>query len=118
MGIFSNLFGKKQSKPPSPEHAVLVYFSYGQTDLQPLFDLEDRLIEAISRAGAGEYDGNEVAADGGDGTLFMYGPDGDKLFQAVRQVLESASFMKGATAVIRYGPPQEGVREKRVELSS
>ncbi len=65
MGVFSNLFGKKQSaKSKGPEHAVIVYFQYGSTDLQRLFDLEKKLEQAISEAGVGEFDGNEIAQDG------------------------------------------------------
>lgn len=115
MGILSGLFGRKKSKI---EHAVLVEFSYGQIDLQPIFQLEERLEQAISSPMVGEYDGNEVATDGSDATLYMYGPDGDKLFNVVKPILESTDFMKGATVIIRYGPPKSGVSELRVKLSS
>jgi hypothetical protein len=81
------------------------------TDLQPIFDLEDKLISAINAAGSGEFDGNEVATDGSDGCLYMYGPDADKLFESVRTVLESCEFMQGAIAKLRYGPPEDGVKE-------
>ena len=69
MGIFS-LFRKSELKP-APEHAVIVNFNYGSTDLQPIHSLGDRLRSAIQSAGVGEYDGDEVAADGADGTLYM-----------------------------------------------
>ena len=32
------------------EHAVIVQFKYGSTDLSPLFELEDRLETAIAAA--------------------------------------------------------------------
>jgi hypothetical protein len=82
--------------------------------LEALFDLEDRLERAISAAGAGEFDGNEIAADGNDARLYMYGPDADRLFDVVRPVLESAPFMRGAQVVKRYGPPENGVRQSIV----
>lgn len=68
------------AKPP--EHAVIVQFRYGSTNLEPLFELEDRLENAIAAAGAGEYDGNEMAVDGEHGVLYMYGPDADRLYEA------------------------------------
>ena len=116
MGIFDKILGKKNPEPPSrpPEHAVIVQFAYGSTDLSRLFALEERLEAAIAEAGAGEFDGNEVASDGSDGTLYMYGPDADKLFAAVRPTLESADFMRGARARLRYGPPEDCVREMEV----
>jgi hypothetical protein len=100
------------------EQAVIVQFNYGQTDLNPLYELEDALIAAIEAADAGEFDGNEVAMDGSDGSLYMYGPDADKLFEAVRPVLAAATCIKNAVATIRYGPPEDGVREKTVPIES
>ena len=64
------------------------------------------------------FDGNEVATDGSDGFLYMYGPDADALFGAVRPALEGAPFMRGARVTLRYGPPQDGVREVEVELGT
>jgi hypothetical protein len=43
-----------------PEHAVIVHFQYGSTDLGALLQLEDQLETAIADADAGEYDGNEI----------------------------------------------------------
>jgi hypothetical protein len=45
MGFLDKILGRKQPAPPSPpsEHAVLVLFSYGSTDLSRLFALEERL---------------------------------------------------------------------------
>jgi len=119
MGIFSRIFGSEPEIVAKPvEHAVIVSFAYlGSTDLDPLFALEARLESAINGAQVGEYDGNEVAVDGSDGTLYMYGPDTDKLFAAVRPVLEACSFMKGAAVKLRYGPPADGVREHTVQLA-
>jgi hypothetical protein len=116
MGIFSRMFGRS-TKPTGPDQAVIVHFDYGSTDLQPIFELEQRLIAAITTAGAGEFDGNEVAADGSDGYLYMYGPDADALFAAVRPVLDQCAFMHGARVRVRYGPPADGVREVQHVLS-
>ncbi len=114
MGFWNRLFGKA---PQPPEHAVIVRFRYGGSiDLTPLFALEKELDQAITQSRVGEYDGNEVATDGSDGSLYMYGPDGDKLFAAVRPILERTPFMKGATAILRYGPAEDGVRKVRIEL--
>ena len=110
MGVISRIFGRKPP-PPAADHAVIVHFDYGSTNLQPLFQLEKRLETAIGEARAGELDGNEVATDGSDGYLYMYGPDADALFRAVRPVLEACPFMRGARVRVRYGPPADGVRE-------
>jgi hypothetical protein len=112
MTIFGNLFSKKNIQAPKePEHAVIVHFKYGKTDLQPIFDLEDKLKQAILQANVGEFDGNDVAKDGSDGYLYMYGPNADKLFAVVRPILIASEIMVGATAKLRYGPPTDGIKE-------
>ena len=60
---------------------------------------------ANHRLGAGEFDGDEFAADLSDGSIYMYGADADRLLGVVRPVLESAPFMAGAVVHVRYGPP-------------
>ena len=68
MGWLSKIFsgdGGQKAKPP--EQALIVHFGYGDTDLSPLFALEKKLESAISEAGVGEYDGNEMATEGSDG---------------------------------------------------
>ena len=98
------------------EHAVIVHFEYGSTDLSRLFALEERVEDALATAKAGDLDGNEVAVDGSDGFLYMYGPDADRLFDAVLPVLKAADFMAGARVTLRYGPPEDGGREAIVVL--
>lgn len=119
MRFLAKLFGAKSETKAKPiEHAVIVNFGYGgSTDLGPLFALERELESAIVAANAGEYDGNELAVDGSDGTLYMYGPDADKLFAAVKPALESCRFMKGAVVKLRYGPSGEGAPEREMRLA-
>ena len=100
----------------TPEHAVIVKFRYGSTDLTRLFALEERLEAAIASANVGEFDGDEVATDGSDGVLYMYGPDADRLFAVVRPILESVQFMNNASVRVRYGRPNESPREETIVL--
>lgn len=100
------------------EHAVIVEFTYGSTNLDALFKLEDQLEKAINAGNVGELDGNEMAADGSTGILYMYGPDADKLFAVVKPLLEAAPCMLGAEVHLRYGPREEGVRKAVVCIGS
>lgn len=119
MSILSKLFGKsKSNESPEPEHAVLVKFMYGSTDLSGLYSLEEQLEEAIAQSSSGELDGNEMAADGSEGTLYLYGPNADSLFSSIRPVLEACPFMAGAQATLRYGPPEETTKEVLVEIGT
>lgn len=116
---FIRRFLRRPLPPAAPEHAVIVdFFDFPMPDLSPLFALEEQLESAISSADVGEYDGNEIAVDGADGQLFMYGSDADALFAVVRPILESSPLMNGARATLRYGPPEEGVREVVVALEN
>ncbi|MEQ1699651.1 MAG: hypothetical protein ABMA25_06055 [Ilumatobacteraceae bacterium] len=74
-----------------------------QAELQRVFDLEDQLIEAISAAGVGEYDGNEFGAGGA--TLYAYGPDADALFAVMEGPLRDFGADPGSSATIRHGGP-------------
>lgn len=118
MSLLDIIFGRSQPQPSDPEHAVIVAFQYGSTNLDPIFTLEEELEQAIAQASSGEFDGNEIAADGADGTLYMYGPDAESLFASVRPVLEACPFMDGAVVRLRYGPPGNGVRETEYILGS
>lgn len=118
MNVFKRLLGLEEEKQKRPEQAVIVQFTYGKTDMQLIFDLESRLEEAIVKAGVGEFDGNDMAQDGSEGFLYMYGPDADKLFEVIEPILEDSDFLQGASAKIRYGPPEEGVPVKRLIIGS
>jgi hypothetical protein len=120
MSLLRKLFGSRPAaaEPAAPEHAVIVAFDFGSSDPQPVFDLSTRLEQAIAAAGAGEFDGNELAADGSDGTLYMYGPDADRLFAAVRPVLEAAAFMQGARVKLRYGPAGSDAPARTIVLGA
>jgi len=117
-------FGKKTPPPPpqNPEHAVLVLIKlsdpgFGRPEERDaIHGLADRLKEAIDQAGAGEYDGDEFGE--GQCTLYMYGPDADRLYKAIEPALRNFRFAPGSTATKRYGGPSDpGVREEVIQLS-
>jgi hypothetical protein len=94
------------------EHAVIAYFDYHGDDLGPLFEVEDRLEAAIAQANVGEFDGNEIAVDLSDGSLYMYGPDAEALYCVVRPILASADCLQNVRVKLRFGPPEDGIPER------
>ena len=120
MGFFKKLFAKETVPETLPdEQAVIVHFNYsGETDLQPLFDLEDELIEVIEAAQVGDLDGHDIAVDGSHGFLYMYGPDADRLFEAICPTLEKSTNPECHKAIVRYGPPVDGVEEREVVIGT
>lgn len=119
MGLLSRLFGsRKSARKGPPEHEVIVHFSYGSTNLQHMYALEDLLRHAISEAAAGEYDGHEMAGDGSDGFFYMYGPDAEVLFRVISPVLAASSFMRGATVTLWFGPRKWRTPKRVIQLDA
>ena len=46
----------------------------------------------------------------------MYGPDAEKLFEGVKPIMESTDFLRGADVKLRFGPPEDGVKEIRYKI--
>ena len=101
----------------STEQAVIVHLNgrdlpdsvYQEYDL---VTIEEQLIDAIDRAGVGEYDGNEFGPE--ETLLFMYGPDAEKLFATIEPLIRSYPLCRGAKVVVRSGPP--GATERQLFL--
>lgn len=123
MKLLKRFFGNTPKKQPSKpfvfndeEHSVIIYFNYGLPEIEPLFELEAKLMKVLEETGVGEYDGNEIADDNSDGSFYMYGPHAGALFLTIKTLLEATPFMKGAKVCLRYGPPAEDVNEIVVEI--
>ncbi len=74
--------------------------------------IEDRLTAVIERDGLGEFDGNEI--EPGETTLFMYGPDAERLFAGIEQTLRGYPLCQGARVEIRRGGP--GAEQGQIRL--
>ncbi|QDH70799.1 hypothetical protein [Marilutibacter alkalisoli] len=109
------MFGRRA--PDAGEHAVIVSFEYGSSDIGPLLELGERLREAIEQAGTGEYDGHEIAADGSDGSFFLYGPDADRLLESVKPALLSSGFLSRLSVRLRYGEAGHNAPETIIEMA-
>jgi hypothetical protein len=66
------------------EHAVIIYFNYGKEDDEPFYELSEELGKVIEMQQAGWYDGHEIAMDNSHGSYYMYGPNAEILFKAVK----------------------------------
>ena len=121
MGILDKLFGSNKNSVSKTneqkiEHAVIIYFNNGIKGMDEIYELSDELRTIIEKNNLGEFDGHEVAIDNSDGSLYMYGPNAELLFKGIKSTLEKTRFLNGAEAVLRFGPPEEGVKEITVEI--
>jgi hypothetical protein len=91
------------------EHAVLVHLELSDSafgtpnERAAIYKLSDDLAGAIERAGVGDFDGDEFG--GGTCVLYMYGPDADRLWDAVAPTLRASPSTTGGHAIKRYGEP-------------
>jgi hypothetical protein len=86
-------------------------------NLDPLYELEDEILAALEGKSVGELDGHEIAIDGSDGCLFLYGPDADALYAAIERPLRVSAVTRGGHATLRYGGNSEpNVMEKYIEI--
>jgi hypothetical protein len=111
---------QQQSHTFMPEHCVQVFLKlsseHGSSEeIESIHEFTDELAEAIEQHEAGEFDGDEFG--GGVCRLFMYGPDADKLFDAIKKPLLASPFSKGGHAIKRYGEASDmDSKEVRVDL--
>jgi hypothetical protein len=102
------------------DHCVKVILKLSDGDMgsseerDAIHELSDTLQTAIEENEAGEFDGDEFG--GGECVLYMYGTDADRLFEAIRPALKASPLAPGGHAVLRYGPPEDGIKEVQVEL--
>jgi hypothetical protein len=115
MGLLNKLFGRQKSSPTT-EHGVIIHFQYGKDNLDPLHQLESRLRSILADKTVGEHDGHEIAVDYSDGFLYLYGANAELLFKKIKNTLESTDFMTGAKVKLRFGPPEDGVKEIELTL--
>jgi hypothetical protein len=115
MGFFNRFF-RQQKIEPVYEHAVIIHFQYGKDNLEPLYEIADRLEHILKGKNIGEYDGHEIAVDYSDGFLYLYGTNAERLFNEVKETLESTDFMARANVKLRFGPPEDGVQEIELVL--
>jgi hypothetical protein len=85
--------------------------------LDPLYALEDDILAALEGKSVGELDGHEIAIDGSDGCLFLFGPDANALYAAIERPLRVSEVTRGGHATLRYGSHGESnVMEKYIEI--
>src|SRR5436190_1978905 len=118
MELLNKIFGRKvdyvkKSKYSQDQAVIVTFFNYEFEGLEELHELEKKLDDVITKNSLGKYDGHEIALDGTDGTLFMYGLSAEQLFIAVRPILEETDFMRGAIAILRFGPAGH---RKKIEI--
>ncbi len=107
------------------EHSVIVtFYNFAEKfwtgelqPLDPLHELEEELVTRLEGKNVGALDGYEIAMDGSDGFLFLYGPDADALYEVIEPALRASAVTQGGHATLRYGAYNTpNVRERYIEI--
>jgi hypothetical protein len=119
MGFLSRLFrlGTHSTEPDVDQECVLVHLDgtslpddvYEQCDV---WTISERLEAALQQQALGEYDGHETRRT--ETTLFMYGPDAERLYGGIEPVLRDYPLCRNARVVIRRG--DHGAPERELRL--
>lgn len=120
MNIFKRLFAGKNSPPDESKdnsgQAVFIHLD-GQTlpdDVYENFDLatlEDQLEDLLTENNLGIWDGHESGPGGT--TIFLYGPDSERIFTTIEETLRSYPLCQNARIEIRLG----GIGAKAREIT-
>ena len=121
MGLFKRLLGREAPTKPAPsqnlpEQAVLIHLgpqdglTIGVKGPSDLWTIEDQLTKILEEHRLGEFDGNDVGMDG-TATLYIYGPDAERMFTAIEMALREYPLTRKARVEIRPGGPETPSRE-------
>ncbi len=80
---------------------------------EAVYALEDELLAVIAASEADELDGHEFG--GGEGVIFLYGPDADALYMTIEPVLRASPIAKGGFAVKCYQPDDPNSADVRID---
>jgi hypothetical protein len=118
LNIWGEALGRGTEPGQMREPAVIVRFDYGESNLDALHELEDRLTQALAKTDVGECDGNDVTPDLSKATLYLYGSDAEHIFAVAEPILVRAECVRNGMATLRFGPPEDGVPERVVRLAA
>ena len=75
--------------------------------------LEEAIESALRAHRAGEFEGHDLRD--GVWTLYLYGPDAERIFESVAEVVRGARLDPSSHAILRFGG--RGAREERIPLT-
>lgn len=103
IGSVSSLAAPMAAESLQPEQALTVTTVGVPVTLDEVFAIEDALTQAFAGNSIGVVDGNEIAVDGSEAMIFLYGPDAEAMFTAALPVLRAHRATASARARLRFG---------------
>jgi len=117
--IWSHLRGRVRraaARAGAQEQALLLRLRLTQSqagdETPAIVALEEAIESALREHRAGEFEGHDLRD--GVWTLYLYGPDAQRIFESVEGVVRGARLDPSSHAIMRFG--ERGAREERVPL--
>ena len=99
------------------EQALLLYLrlpeSQAGDETPTIVALEEAIESALRARRAGEFEGHDLRD--GVWTLYLYGPDAERIFESVAEVVRGTRLDPSSHAILRFGG--RGAREERIALA-
>lgn len=118
-GVWRHLRGRVRRaamRAGGQEQALLLRLrlpeSQAEDEAPAIVALEESIEHALRRHRAGELDGHDLRD--GVWTLYLYGPDANRIYESVAEVLREVRLDPSSHAVMRFGG--RGAREERAPL--
>ena len=114
IGSASTLAAPTAAQAAKVEHALIVTTVGVPVTPKDVFAIEDELRQAFAQLSVGEVDGNEIAVDGSEALIYMYGPDAEAMFAVALPILRSHPATARSRAMLRFGDVSD--KSARVDL--
>lgn len=88
------------------ENWICVHFEYGKENLDEMFAAQEQLERIVNTSGLGEVDGNEIAPDLSNGSLWIICSDIKKVLVLIKPTVLSKDFLK-VTAITKREAAEE-----------
>jgi hypothetical protein len=118
-GVWRHLRGRVRRaaiRAGSQEQALLLRLCLPESETgdetPTIVALEESIESALRKHRAGEFDGHDLRD--GVWTLYLYGPDANRIYESIAELLREVPLDPSSHAVMRFGG--RGAREERIPL--
>lgn len=118
MSFIRSLFARAADEATNDEEGVIIELRQRELDLDIdlILDLEARLAAAVGDSA--EVDGHDLAVDGSDATIYIYGASAESTWTSIAETVQSYASDYSVQVLLRFGSADDlRSNERRIKLS-